>query len=77
VLNASIAALESISAQPFAEPVDLGDEPVVPIEVLTYRGRAALARAVEIRDELRRTGSTPDASALEELFDLLELAQVE
>ena len=77
VLNASIVALESMSAQPFSEPLLLGDEPIVPIEQLVYRGRAALRRAVEIRDELRERGTAPDAESLEELFDLLELAQTE
>ena len=77
VLNASIVALESMSAQPFSEPLLLGDEPIVPIEQLVYRGRAALRCAVEIRDELRERGTAPDAESLEELFDLLELAQTE
>jgi hypothetical protein len=48
----------------------------VPIESLLYRGRAALDRAVEIRDELR-AAPTGNPTALDELFDLLELARAE
>jgi hypothetical protein len=46
----------------------------VPIDVLLYRGRAAIERARAIRDELRRRGGPLDATALGELFDLLDLA---
>jgi hypothetical protein len=49
----------------------------VPIDALLYRGRSALDRAVEIRDDLRRRDVVPDHAALEELFDLLELARAE
>ena len=49
----------------------------MPIESLLYRGRAALDRAVEIRDAMRRAGPPTDPDALEELFDLLELARAE
>ena len=49
---------------------------VVPIESLLYRGRAALDREVEIRDRLRAAPAS-DPSALEELFDLRELARVD
>jgi hypothetical protein len=56
--------------------VHIPEEDIVPIESLLYRGRAALDRAVEIRDELRGAPSS-DPTALEELFDLLELARAE
>lgn len=46
----------------------------VPIDSLLYRGRAALGRALELRDEIRRHDGTPPADKLDELFDLLELA---
>ncbi len=49
------------------------DQPV-PVEVLLYRGRSALGRALELRDEIRRQGGTPPAEQLDELFDLLDLA---
>jgi hypothetical protein len=62
---------------PFSQPVPLPEDDVVPIEALLYRGRAALDRAVEIRDDLRSRPTPADATALEELFDLLELARAE
>ena len=50
---------------------------LVPIEQLLYRGPAALARARELRDSLRRQGRTPDPDVLSELFDLLDLVGAE
>jgi chemotaxis protein histidine kinase CheA len=77
LIDSSIAALESISSKPLIPqiplPEDLGE--LVPIESLLYRGRAALDRALEIRDRIR--GGSPDTDALEELYDLLELARAE
>ena len=55
-----------------------GDEQVVPIETLLYRGPSALRRARELRDELRTASAgrrLPDALA--ELFELLDLAAAE
>jgi chemotaxis protein histidine kinase CheA len=75
LIDSSIAALENMT--PFSQPVPLPEDTVVPIESLLYRGRAALDRAVEIRDDLRRRPAPADATALEELFDLLELARAE
>ncbi len=49
---------------------------VVPIEQLLYRGRAALTRAAEIRDDIRARG-TAAPELLDELFALLDLALVE
>jgi len=57
--------------------VPIPEDNVVPIDTLLYRGRAALDRAVEIRDELRRRGASSDQAALDELFDLLDLARAE
>jgi hypothetical protein len=76
LIDSSIAALDALTSQPFAEPVALPEDEVVPIESLLYRGRAALDRAVELRDEMKRSGAR-DGEALEELFDLLELARAE
>jgi hypothetical protein len=50
---------------------------IVPIQTLVYRGHAALARARELRDLWRAQGRSPDADALAELFDLLDLAAAE
>jgi hypothetical protein len=77
LIDSGIAALEAFNANPFADLVTVPDEVIVPIEQLLYRGRAALDRAVEIRDELRRTAPGADPSALEELYDLVELARAD
>jgi chemotaxis protein histidine kinase CheA len=76
LIDMSLAALDSLTSVPWISQVEIPEETIVPIESLLYRGNAALDRAIEIRDELRRTDST-DATALEELFDLLELARAE
>ena len=77
LIDSGIAALESISSKPLIAQIPLSDEQaeVVPIESLLYRGRAALDRAIEIRDGIR--GESPDAEVLDELYDLLELARAD
>lgn len=75
-LDDAIAGFEALSEERFAEPVELADEPI-PVDHLLYRGRAALDRAVEIRDELRRAGGAPAPELLEELYDLVELARAD
>lgn len=77
LIDSSIAALESISSKPLIPQIPLPDEQgeLVPIEALLYRGRAALDRAMEIRDRIR--GGSPDPDALDELYDLLELARAD
>jgi hypothetical protein len=49
---------------------------IVPVESLLYRGRAALARARELRDTLR-AADAPDAALLDELYDLIDLAALD
>jgi hypothetical protein len=53
--------------------VHLPDEEIVPIEQLLYRGKAALTRARELREEALGVAAPPRA-VIEELFDLLDLA---
>jgi len=81
LIDSSIAALDALAMNPFSDPVPIPEDTLVPIETLLYRGRAALDRAVEIGDEIRgeirRGGAPADPVALEELFDLLELARAE
>lgn len=77
LLDSSIVAIESLAGQPLAPRVEIPEDALVPIDSLLYRGRAALDRAVEIRDELRRTGVDADKAALDELFELLDLARTE
>ena len=74
-MDSAIAAFDSLSGERFAEPVALG-EGVVPVDALLYRGQAALERAIELRDALRRAGGPPAPDVLEEIYDLLDLARV-
>ena len=74
-LDSTIAAFDSLASERLAEPKGLNDD-VVPVDVLLYRGRAALDRAVELRDAIRRAGGAPAPEVLEELYDLVELARV-
>jgi hypothetical protein len=59
-----------------SEPVDIAEQPLVPIDALLYRGRAAIERAIELREAIRRAGS-PNDETMAELFDLLDLALAE
>ncbi|HPV75226.1 MAG TPA: hypothetical protein PLX31_10020, partial [Gemmatimonadaceae bacterium] len=77
LLQVGIAGFSSLDDEPLSEPARLEeDEVVVPIESLLYRGPAAIARAIEVRDAMRQRGTTDDAT-LQEIFDLLDLAQAE
>jgi hypothetical protein len=75
VLDQGIDSLSSIAAQPMSEPVEIGEQPLVPIDALLYRGRAAIARAIELREQIRR--GSANAETMAELFDLLDLALAE
>lgn len=77
VLDQGIDSLSSMAAQPMSEPVDLPEQPLVPIDALLYRGRAAIERAIELREEIRRQGGSANADTMAELFDLLDLALAE
>lgn len=74
LLDRGIRTLGTLPHTPLSNPVTLGEQPPVPIEVLLYRGRAAIERAREIRDAIRRGEGTADAATLGELYDLLDLA---
>jgi chemotaxis protein histidine kinase CheA len=74
LLGAGISGLSSLNQTPLAEPTELEDDGVVPVQHLLYRGQAALHRAAALGQEFRQAGSTPNAGALAELYDLLELA---
>lgn len=77
VLDQGIESLSSLAAQPMSAPVDLPEQPLVPIDALLYRGRAAIERAIELREEIRRRGGEASPESLDELFDLLDLAKTE
>ena len=74
LLDTGIRNLGTLGASPLGVPTVIAEQPAVPIGVLLYRGRAAIERCVQIRDEFRIDGGSPDADALGELFDLLDLA---
>jgi hypothetical protein len=74
LLDAGIAKLGALRTEPLTAPAPLPEQPAVPIDVLLYRGRAAIERCIEIRDQVRSAGGPVDAETLGELFDLLELA---
>jgi hypothetical protein len=76
-LQDGISGLRPLEEQPLSPPVPLPDEHIVPIEQLLYRGRAALRRAAELRDELLTQDGPLPRTAVQELFDLLDLALVE
>ena len=73
-LDGTLASLGAITSRPMTEPTPVPEQPLVPIDTLLYRGRAAIQRAIELREELRRTGGPVPPSALDEIFDLLDLA---
>ncbi len=74
LLDSSIASLGALRVTPLSTPVQIAEQPPVPIDVLLYRGRSAIQRCREIREDLRRAGGTADIASLGELFDLLDLA---
>ena len=49
----------------------------VGIDSLLYRGRAALARALEVREEIVASGTERSPEQIEELLDLVALAATE
>lgn len=80
ILESGIVGISRLDQTPLSSPTVLPEAmPLVPIETLLYRGPSALQRAREVRDTVRsamRAGSAPDSDALDELFDLLDLAAV-
>jgi hypothetical protein len=76
-LDSTIAAFESLSNERLAEPLPVDNGDMMPVDALVYRGRAALDRAIELRDAIRRAGTPPAPEIMEELYDLVELARVE
>jgi chemotaxis protein histidine kinase CheA len=74
-LDSAIAAFDSLADERMAEPRIIDE--VIPIDELFYRGRAALDRAVVVRDAIKRAGSPPPQHLLDELYDLVELARAE
>lgn len=76
LLQEGIAGFSSLDDEPLSEPARLEEDEIVSIESLLYRGPSAIRRAIEVRDAMRQRGAT-DESTLQEIFDLLDLAQAE
>jgi chemotaxis protein histidine kinase CheA len=76
-LDQGIESLGRLQEKPLREPTPLPDEQIVPIQELLYRGRAAVERARTLRDEIRQRGGSPPQDAIDELYDLLDLALAE
>jgi hypothetical protein len=78
LLETGIAGIGQLGERPLSQPVPIVDDSVVPMDTLLYRGRAALERAIAVRDQIRQAnGGVPSREALDELFDLLDLAATE
>ena len=73
LLQNGIAGFGALETTPLSTPAVIPDETIVPIESLLYRGKAALARARELKAEML-SERAPQRATIEELFDLLELA---
>ena len=77
LLGQGIAGLGQLAMAPMSTPTPVEDDSIVPIEELEYRGRAALDRAIEIRDAVKARNGAPSGDELEELFALLDLVGAE
>ena len=76
LLSTSIMQLGAVSGSSIRKtPIRL--PPPVAIESLLYRGRAALDRALEVREEIMEGESEELQSRVDELLDLVALAATE
>jgi chemotaxis protein histidine kinase CheA len=76
LLSSGIAGLTGLDAQPLSPPAVVEEE-LIGIDELLYRGRAALDRAIAIRDVIQGSKAPAPADQLEELFALLDLARTD
>jgi hypothetical protein len=76
LIRTSIAQLGAVSGE-IGRKTPVPQAPAVAIDTLLYRGRAALDRALEIREEIVSSGSAPDSRTIGELLDLVALASTE
>ena len=75
LLNTSIVQLGAVSGE-VRRKTPVRPIPAVPIDSLLYRGRAALMRALEVREQIVAAESPP-REQLDELLDLVALAATE
>jgi hypothetical protein len=76
LMRTSIAQLGAVSGE-IGRKTPVPQAPAVAIDSLLYRGRAALDRALEIREEIVSSGAAPDGKTIDELLDLVALASTE
>jgi hypothetical protein len=76
LLNTSIVQLGAVSGE-VGRKTPIRPAPAIAIESLLYRGRAALERALEVREQIVASGSGASDERLEELLDLVALAATE
>ena len=76
LLNTSIAQLGAVSGETRRKTPIPPPAPVA-IGTLLYRGRAALDRALEIRNAIVGANRSPGREQVEELLDLVALAATE
>ena len=73
LISASIVQLGAVSGE-IRRKTPVPAPPPVDIQTLLYRGRAALDRALDIRQASIDSGSQPGPEIVAELFDLVALA---
>lgn len=73
LISQGLASFEGMELEAAAHPAPASSS-LVPIESLLYTGRAALARAREIRAAQAAAAREPTPAELDELMDLMELA---
>lgn len=76
LLNTSIVKLGAVSGESVRKTPVRMPRPVE-IDTLLYRGRSALDRALEVREEIVASGSHTPPEKIEELLDLVALAATE
>src|SRR5687768_11134538 len=64
LMRTSIAQLGAVSGE-IGRRTPVPQQPAVAIDTLLYRGRAALERALEIREEIVSSGAAPDSKTIE------------
>lgn len=76
LLDTSIVQLGAVSGE-VRRRTPARPMPAVAIESLLYRGHSALARALEVREEIVASGTAESNEKIEELLDLVALAATE
>ena len=76
LLSTSIVQLGAVSGES-RRRTPIRPQPAVSIDTLLYRGRAALDRALEVREEIVAHGSQASSEQMGELLDLVALAATE